>query len=192
MTLARIALMLVLSFAFVEPPQSPLPDVTTPDALGANFDPTAIGKGTPGDFDFLIGTWTFRFQQRGEGGVFRPAQPGEWNTRKAHDGFVVEDVWRLGTSTNPTITYRVFNQAKQIWELQGSHPRTGGWDTGIAWSRADERYLVQHFNDGKLLVRIKYYEITPTSFRWRADGSGDEGKTWTPDIWKMEAARKSQ
>jgi hypothetical protein len=186
--------MLALVLAGMELPQQ-LPDVQTPDALGANFDARAIGKGTPADFDFLIGTWTFRFQQRGEGNQFRAVQPGEWVTRKTHDGAVVEDTWRLGASTNPTITYRVFNQAKQIWELQGTHPRTGGWDAGIAWTRpdrADERYLVQHFNDGKLLVRIKYYEIKADSFRWRADGSSDEGKTWTPDIWKMEAVRRSR
>ena len=192
-TLRLVAAMLMAS-AVLTNPQSALPDVAPPAALGASFDPKAVGKGTPADFDFLIGSWTFRFQQRGEGGVFRPSQPGEWTTRKAYDGAVVEDLWRLGGSTNPTITYRVFNQAKQLWELQGTHPRTGGWDAGIAWTRpdhADERYLVQHFNDGKLLVRIKYYQITPTSFRWRADGSGDEGKTWTLDLWKMEATRKS-
>ena len=165
-------------------------DVPTPDALGANFDHTAVGKGTPQDFDFLIGSWNFRFQQRGDGNAYRPIQPGVWVTQKDHGGFLVEDVWRLGTSENPTITYRVFTPARGIWEIQGTKPRTGGWDAGIAWSQGDERYLVQRFDNGRLLVRIKYYEIRPTSFRWRADGSRDEGKTWTPDIWKMDATRK--
>jgi hypothetical protein len=193
MTRSFLAFLAVLGCAAVEFAQSSqntaIPDVTLGDSLGANFDPKAVGTATAEDFDFLVGTWDFRFQQQAERGVYRPTQLGVWTTQKTHDGHIVEDVWRLGTTTNPTITYRIFNPSRHLWEIQGTKPERGGWDDGIAWSRANERYLVQHFNSSGLLARIKYFDITGQSFRWRADGSTDEGKTWTLDLWKMTAAR---
>jgi hypothetical protein len=172
------------------PRPAALPDISLGDALGANFDPDAIGTGTPHDFDFLLGTWDFRFQQRKDETSFAPTTPGVWTTQKTHDGFIVEDVWNLGATDNPSITYRVFNPARGLWEIQGTKPKTGAWNPGIAWSSGDRRYLVQHFGNGGLLVRIKYYDITENAFKWRADGTTDRGKTWTLDLWKMEATRR--
>ena len=172
-----------------QPAQVPPPDVDLGDTRGADFDAQAVGTATPVDFDFLVGTWSFQFQQQAEPNKYRPTQTGVWTVQKTHDGHIVEDVWRLGTTTNPTITYRVFNPSRKLWEIQGTKPERGGWDDGIAWSQGNVRYLVQHFNSSALFVRIKYFDITGTSFRWRADGSSDQGKTWTPDIWKMRASR---
>ena len=177
-------------FATAQSAQVP-PDVDLGDTRGANFDTQAVGTATPADFDFLVGTWDFLFQQQAEPGSYRPTQTGVWTVQKTHDSHIVEDVWRLGATTNPTITYRIFNPSRKLWEIQGTKPERGGWDDGIGWSQGNVRYLVQHFNSSGLLVRIKYFDITGTSFRWRADGSSDQGKTWTADIWKMHAVRRS-
>ena len=193
MTRSLLVVLSLLSPAVLHSGQSPqtaaAADVDLGDTRGANFDPQAVGAATPADFDFLIGTWNFQFQQRGDTDTYRPVQNGVWVVEKTHDGHIVEDVWRLGTTTNPTITYRVFNPSRKLWEIQGTKPERGGWDDGIAWSQGNARYLVQHFNSSGLFVRIKYFDITDTSFRWRADGSSDQGKTWMLDIWKMRATR---
>ena len=121
-------------FQTAQPAQVPPPDVDLGDTRGADFDAQAVGTATPADFDFLVGTWTFQFQQQAEPGKYRPTQTGVWTVQKTHDGHIVEDVWRLGTTTNPTITYRVFNPSRKLWEIQGTKPERGGWDDGIAWS----------------------------------------------------------
>ena len=108
--------------------------------------------------------------------------------RKVHDGLVIEDVWRKGNTDNPTITYRIFDPVLERWKLQGFRPRTGVWDPGVSWSDGTDRFVVQTFGE-QLLARIRYYEIRPNSFRWRADGSLDGGKTWMRDLWKMDATR---
>jgi len=193
MTRSFLVFLALLGFVPVEfrqaPQSAPPPDINLGDTLGASFDPKAVGTATAQDFDFLVGTWDFQFQQRADSTTYRPTQTGRWEVTKTHDGHIVEDVWRLGTTTNPTITYRVFNPSRHLWEIQGTKPERGGWDDGIAWSRGNERYLVQHFNSSGLLARIKYFDITDKSFRWRTDGSNDDGKTWVLDLWKMTASR---
>jgi len=158
------------------------------EAPGAKFDAEAVGRGTPADYDFLVGSWTFVFEQRGEDGTRRPARTGTWEVRKAHGGLVIEDVWRLADSDDPTLTYRVFDPTREHWTLRGVRPKTGTWDPGVSWSDGDERFVVQTFSE-RLLARIRYYDIRPDGFRWRADGSLDGGKTWTLDLWTMEVTR---
>ena len=177
-----IGLVLFASSAGAATAQAP---VTRIDTLGANFDHTTPGQGTPEDYDFLEGEWTFRFQNGPEGRV----QTGKWTSRKTHDGYVVEDVWTLDNSTNPTISYRVFNPERKLWEFQGVKPKTGSFDPAISWSNGDERFIVQTFGKGTLLTRIRYHRITPNHFLWRADGSLDGGKTWMKDMWLIEADR---
>ncbi len=194
MTRMFLVLMAVLGATMAEFAQSaqpsPPPDVNLGDTLGANFDPKTPGTATSQDFDFLVGTWDFQFQQRADATTYRPTQTGVWTVEKTHDGHIIADVWRLGTTTNPTITYRVFNPTRKLWEIQGTKPERGGWDDGIGWADGNKRFLVQHFNSSGLLARIKYFDITANSFRWRTDGSTDDGKTWTLDLWKMTAKRR--
>ena len=139
-----------------QPAQVPPPDIDLGDTRGADFDAQAVGTATPVDFDFLVGTWSFQFQQQAEPNKYRPTQTGVWTVQKTHDGHIVEDVWRLGTTTNPTITYRVFNPSRKLWEIQGTKPERGGWDDGIAWSQGNVRYLVQHFNSS---ATVRPYQV---------------------------------
>lgn len=183
---ACLAMLLALVPAAHE--QAPAPSVAAPDTLGANFDADRVGRGTPGDFDFLVGTWSFRFQQRDERGGFRPVQTGTWTAVKTHGGAIVEDVWRLGnTETPPSRGASSIRSA--AWEIQGVRPRSVQWHPGIAWSEGDQRFVVQTF--GPMRARIRYYQVTPDHFLWRADGSEDGGRTWVADIWKLEAHRVS-
>src|SRR4051812_668122 len=69
------------------------PTVPRRDTLGANFDHTKPGTGTPADFDFLVGKWSFMFQSRDREHpeTYLPALPGIWTGIKAHDNLIVED-----------------------------------------------------------------------------------------------------
>src|ERR1051325_437434 len=54
-------------------------EIPRPDTLGANFDHTTPGKGTPSDYDFLIGKWEFRYQPRDqETGKYAPVVKRRW------------------------------------------------------------------------------------------------------------------
>jgi hypothetical protein len=169
-------------------------EVTRADTLGANFDATKVGTGTPSDFDFLIGTWNYRFQSRKQDNPseYLPARPGIWTGAKTHDGFMMEDEFRTLNQNGTrglTLTYRVFDPDKKIWNIQGIGVRRAVWTPGVAWSDGQNRYLVQDYPELGVKMRIKYYAITRDHFLWRADGSPDGGKTWVKDFWLIEATR---
>jgi hypothetical protein len=92
-----------------------------------------------------------------------------------------------------TLTYRVYDQAKKTWEIAGTNAKQGSpWAPGTSWTGTNgDRFVVQTYGTGSnsLITRIRYYQVTPTHFLWRADGSVDGGKTWIRDYWKIEAQR---
>ena len=193
--------------AGAQQPTASVPDVPTPDTLGANFRHDSVGTSTPTDFDFLDGSWTIRFQSRkcaNQNGKptcspreFWPARAGTWSARRIHDGQVIEDKFSLinpnDGSRSFTLTYRVYDQARKTWEIAGVNAKQGSpWAPGVSWADArGDRYVVQTYGtgEGALITRIRYYQVTPNHFLWRADGSVDGGKTWITDYWKIEADR---
>ena len=173
-----------------------LPDVPTPDSLGANFRHDSIGTSTPTDFDFLDGKWNIRFQSRKSATEFNPSVAGTWSAHRTHDGLVIEDEFSLinpnDGSRSLTLTYRVYNKARKTWEIAGVSAKNGSpWAPGVSWGDGHDRYVVQTYGTGDkaLITRIRYYAVTADHFLWRADGSNDGGKTWTNDYWKIEANR---
>jgi hypothetical protein len=179
-----IVLMLILAVRSIDAQAG---GVTLPDTLGANFRADSSGTGHPADFDFLIGTWTIRFQG-GPGGTM----PGTWTARRIHEGRVIEDVFTISTPNQPpsvSATYRIFNPRRRLWEFHGLSLEASTWSPpGIAWSDPSNRFAVQT-EDGRTMIRFRYFDITPDHFRWRADLSRDAGKTWTRDIMRLEATR---
>ena len=164
-------------------------EIPRPDTLGANFNQTAIGKGTPSDYDFMVGKWEFRYQARDqETGKYSPAVKGRWVGTLVHDG-LFSDEFTIGGAPSSTMTYRVFNATDGIWRVQGVNVRRAVWQPGSSWSDGVNRYLVQENPERKTTVRIRYYSITPDHFLWRADGSRDGGKTWMRDVMLIEATR---
>lgn len=173
-----------------------VPDVPTPDTLGANFRHDSVGTSTPTDFDFLDGKWNIRFQSRKSATEFNPAVAGTWTGRRTHDGLVLEDEFSLinpkDGSRSLTLTYRVYNKARKTWEIAGVAAKQGSpFAPGVSWSDGRDRFVVQTYGTGEnaLITRIRYYQVTADHFLWRADGSTDGGKTWIRDFWKIEANR---
>jgi hypothetical protein len=165
-------------------------EIPRPDTLGANFDHTAIGKGTPSDYDFMVGKWEFRYQARDpESGKYSPVIKGSWVGTRVHDGLFADQFIGSG---GPIMTYRAFNPTDGNWKVQGVAIRRGVWQPGASWSDGANRYLVQDNPDRKTTIRVRYYSITADHFLWRADGTRDGGKTWMRDVMLIEANRVKQ
>jgi len=185
-------MLLVALLALGTPPRPAAaqePAVPRPDTLGAAFDDHAPGIGSPGDFDFLVGQWTYRYQLRNPAtGAWGSVQEGNWVATRRPDAAFVEDEFtgRRGA----ILTFRSFNSERRLWEIQGVRLERGVWQPGVSWSDGENRYLVQDDPDRKIRIRIRYYAITPDRFLWRADGTNDGGKTWLRDIMLIEARRR--
>ncbi len=176
--------------------------ISRPDTLGADFDASTPGQGTPEDYDFLVGRWSYRYQARNPTtGTYGPVITGIWTGTKTHDGFVFEDEFVVvgASGTRSTImTYRVFDPVRQVWAVQGIGVKRGVWQPGRSWSDGRDRFLVQDNPATKIdqdspetrtKVRIRYYSISRDHFLWRADGSIDGGVTWLRDVMLIEATR---
>jgi len=196
----KLSFLLLLAASAViaqAPPSAPPRQIVLPDTMGANFAVADSARltGAPNDFDFLVGVWEFRFQQRNPNGTWNPAYSGHWlaERKKNPNGFV-EDHFRPDNWTAVydvgTWTYRVFNPQRKLWEMQGVGSESGQWAPGLCWADAENRYVIQHY--GSTLMRIRYFAITDTAFLWRADMSNDNGKSWFNDRWTMSARRISK
>src|SRR5438094_4093818 len=167
--------------------------IDLPDTLGArvNVADSLSGLGTATDYDALIGMWEFTFQSRQPDGSFGAPFTGHWVFEKKPDGGIVEDHWRPDNPTTPMgsslYTYRVFDPDQKIWRLVGASSRGGGLIPGRTWAEASGRAGIEWYGD--VLVRFRYFALTPNSFLWRQDQSRDGGKTWILDTAVMEARR---
>ena len=170
--------------------------IPLPDTLGASFDvaDSATATSAAGDYDFLLGTWQFRFQGRNQNGSFAQPFTGHWVVTKKETGgkgTLIEDHWRPddpgSTWEAGTWTWRAFNPRRKIWEMEGINIANGAWQPGTMWSAGADRVLIEWY--GRMLVRFRYFAIQPNHFLWRADATFDRGKTWISDFWTMEATR---
>lgn len=170
--------------------------IQMPDTMGANFSvaDSATATSLPGDYDFLIGVWEFKFQNRRQDGGFNPPFTGIWVFEKKHTGgkgVLIEDHWRphdaSATYEAGTWTYRAYNPERKIWEMQGINTNVGAWQPGTMWRIGDDRVLIEWY--GTMLVRFRYFAIKPDHFLWRADATFDKGKTWIRDYWTMDVTR---
>jgi hypothetical protein len=186
----RILLVALLALGTpARPPGAQEPAVPRPDTLGADFDDRAPGTGSPGDFDFLVGQWTYRYQPRNPAtGAWGPVQEGAWSAARRPDAPFVQD--EFTGQAGAILTFRSFNPERRVWEIQGVRLKRGVWQPGVSWSDRENRYLVQDDPERKIRVRIRYYAITRDRFLWRADGTNDGGKTWMRDIMLIEARRR--
>lgn len=173
--------------------------IPLPDTLGANFPvtDTLTGRSGPGDYDFLVGSWRFTFQARRRDGAFYPPFTGHWVFAKKQtggQGVLLEDHWRpddpSATWDAGTWTYRAWNPARKLWEMQGINTNTGAWQPGLMWTAGSSRLLTEWY--GPMLVRFRYFAIEADHFLWRADATFDRGQTWILDYWTMEAHRISR
>ena len=199
LSLAAMALLGTVTPASAQNQQSAPRAVQFADTLGANVNvaDSLTGKSQPGDYDFLIGTWKFSFQNRRRDGTFTPPFTGHWVFSKKQtggQGVLIEDHWRPDDASSTwdagTWTYRAYNPQRKLWEMQGINTNAGAFQPGTMWSDGADRVLIEWY--GPMLVRFRYFAIQPDKFLWRADATFDRGKTWILDYWTMEVHRISK
>ena len=91
-----------------------------------------------------------------------------------------------------TTTLRAYNAARDRWELAGMNNGGGLQDVGTGRRVGAEVHIEQNFGvaaQNISTLRIRYFNIQPDRFSWRADRSKDGGKTWIADDQRIEARR---
>jgi hypothetical protein len=151
-------------------------------------------------FDFLIGQWDLDVRPRVSGLAARihgsPTFTGTWKAWRAFDGWGIEDELRVldasGNLRSIAHALRVFDQTASRWNLTtldvlrarfvGSNAAWSGKDMAVTGQAKDQ--------DGKdHLVRVRFFDITPTTFRYEQARSYDGGKSWEEPALKITAKR---
>lgn len=149
-------------------------------------------------FGQFVGSWDLEVSQVKPDGT-RAVVPGEWHFAWALDGRAVQDVWiapsREARRKDPSIpgeygtTVRFYDPAIDAWRSTWIGPGRGVVLAFIGRLVRGEIVLEGRFEPG-VTTRWVFFEIGPRSFRWRADESTDEGRTWKT-LQEMRATRAS-
>jgi hypothetical protein len=150
--------------------------------------------------DFLIGQWELVVKLPPAGLAQRihgvPRLVGTWRAWRAFDGFGVEDELRItdeaGNPLSLSHALRYYDRSARTWNITVLDvyrarltSATGEWKEGrmVQTGRGADA-------EGKpTLVRSRFHDITPGSFKWQQDRSSDNGKSWTEGVLRIEARR---
>jgi hypothetical protein len=161
------------------------------DALGA--DGSAADRAGKMDlYGWLVGSWDLDVTQFAEDGAGR-RRKGEWHFGWALEGRAIQDVWivpprgglRGGDAAAKVNSYgttmRVYDPRIDAWQIQWTDPVTQNFLHMIGRKQGDEIVQLGTRPDGNL-IRWRFSEITPDSFRWRGEVSADAGATWRLNV----------
>ena len=176
----------------------------SPTLLSAQHRPTAPPpvRSAPVEarqFAFLIGQWELVVKPQAVGlgqrihGV--PKLLGTWKAWRALDGWGITDELRItDESGNPrelAHAVRLYDATTRRWNVSRAdvnrstfQSSTGEWKDGNMTMTASD-------TDGKgktFMSRARYFDITPTSFRFQQERSFDRGAKWTQTL-SIEAKR---
>lgn len=162
--------------------------------------PVSVAPREASQFDFLVGQWELTVRPRATSLAARihgaPTLPGVWKAARALDGFGIQDELRItDRSGNPSAfshAVRYYDVASKRWKITTLDVYRGRFGEATAEFRDGVMLVSSRGTDasGKpYLMRSRYFEITPTSFRFRQDRSTDDGRTWTEGELTIEAKR---
>jgi hypothetical protein len=172
-------------------------------ARAQHGDGASSPRGAPAEakqFAFLVGEFELVVRPAASGlgqkihGV--PKMVGTWTGRRAMDGYGIDDDLRItDASGNPRMlshAVRYYNASAKRWTVSSIDVYRGVFTTSSAQWKDNEMIATSHGTDaeGKVYAsRGRYFEITPTSFRFRQDRSFDEGKSWEEGVLSIDAKR---
>jgi hypothetical protein len=151
-------------------------------------------------FDFLVGQWEVTLTPKATTLATRihgvPKLSGIWKAWRAMDGFGVEDELRIvDGSGNPNAylrTTRLYDGTQRLWTQMSLDvyrarftPATAEWVNGEMRIRS----LGRDAEGVAYVQRVRFFEITPTSFKTQTDRSTDGEQTWDTAIVRMDARR---
>jgi len=133
-----------------------------------------------GDWDILEDRF---YQSDGKPSLEQNLTRGELHWDWILDGRAVQDVWMsIDERTHKAIpegtTIRFYDQKIDAWHSIWISPTQAVVKTFVGRQVGDEIVLEGRTAEGYPLRWI-FSEITPNSFRWRAEETRDNGKTWT-------------
>jgi hypothetical protein len=147
--------------------------------------PAADRAGKMGLYSFLIGDWTFDATVNKDDGATHRGR-GEIHAIWALDGRAIQDVWILPDFFYGT-TLRIYDPTLDAWHTLWNDPLKQYYTRQLG--RASGRDIVQ---DGRLetgtLVRWRFLDMAPDSFRWLGERSFDGGASWQLQV-KIRARR---
>ena len=126
-------------------------------------------------YGWLIGDWDMQaLVHREDGGEHRGQ--GEIHFGWVLEGRAIQDVWILPGIFYGT-TLRVYDPGLDAWHVLWSDPLRQLYTRQIGRARGKD--IVQEGTDGAgTPTRWSFTDITPNSFRWLGECSGDQGKNW--------------
>lgn len=162
--------------------------------------PSSAAPREAAQFDFLVGEWEISVRPQATGLAQRihgvPRLAGTWKARRGLDNWGIEDEMRIvdgsGNPMSLAHTVRVFDAGARRWSQTTLDVYRGRFTAGTAEWTNGEMVLSSRGTDQEgraYLNRTRFYEITPTSFKWQQDRSFDEGRTWTEAVLRIEARR---
>ncbi len=139
-------------------------------------------------FGQFVGSWTLRWTGADADGN-AVTMTGELHFGWVLGGRAVQDVWIVpgrgqpGAGPPPLAfhgsTIRFYDPALGAWRSTWIEPVNGRVRRFVGRPQDAEIVLLSDDDDPHL--RWRFRDITPDSFRWRAESSTDGGATWHPD-----------
>ena len=141
----------------------------------------------------LVGGWDVEWLAFDGTGTPVERRRGEWHFAWVLGGRGVQDViWMVGEPPeNDGTTLRCWDSRLGAWRVVFMSPGDGEFVTLVGRPEADR--IVQEVLDPSADVftrRWTFSDITDNSFLWQAEGSSDDGVTWTV-THEMRATRRT-
>jgi len=167
-------------------------EIEDPTALVSLEAVLSYREGVPTEsaqFDFLLGQWDARTTRYRPDGSELASYGGTWSARSLHDRRIVLDefVARLddGSEISYMATLRTFSPATGLWEMTfliAHQPQLirsfrGTWRDGQMQLEGSGITLA----GDPVVARVRFFDITPTSFEWENRVSLDGGESWYTD-----------
>jgi len=160
---------------------------------GLRADGPAIDRAGNMDlYGWLIGSWELDVTGFLEDGSTR-RRPGEWHFGWVLEGRAIQDVWivpprgekRRGNAAANANSYgttlRTYDPRIDAWQIQWTDPVTQTYFSMVGRKEGED--IVQlGKGTGNTLIRWSFRGITPNSFLWRGEVSGDSGASWRRNV----------
>ena len=169
-------------------------------AGGGAAGATSVAPKEAEQFAFLVGQWEVTVMPKVSSLVAtlhgQPKLLGTWKAWRAFDGFGVEDELRvIDASGNPNAlshSMRFYDATLGRWTQTSLDVYRGRFTTANgAWAQnALTLRSVGRDAEGKAYVqRSRFYDISPTSFKFQVDRSSDGERAWETGVLRIEAKR---
>lgn len=169
-------------------------------AGGSAARPSPTAPKEAEQFAFLIGQWDVTVTPKVAGLAAKihgaPKLLGTWKAWRIVDGFGVEDELRIvDGSGNPNAlshALRLYSVSDAKWVITGVDAYRGKLSSSTGAFANNQMVVNGQGTDAEgkaYLTRTRFYDITPTAFKFQQDRSTDNGRTWDEGVLKIAAKR---